>query len=68
MATALLEKQLKSRMSIAADHFNRATSKGLDYFQVFVHPINGTESAFQLQMSCADFVSADIHWGSQGVH
>ena len=34
LSTALLEKQLKSKLSIAADHFNRAPSKGLDYFQV----------------------------------
>ena len=36
LSTALLEKQLKSKLSIAADHFNRAPSKGLDYFQVLL--------------------------------
>lgn len=34
LSTALLEKHLKSKLALAADHFNRSPSKGLDYFQV----------------------------------
>ena len=49
MSTALLEKQLKSKLSIAADHFNRAPSKGLDYFQV----------AARTHADCAEACSCD---------
>ena len=36
LGTALLEKHLKSRLAVAADHFNRSPVKGLEYFRV--HP------------------------------
>ena len=34
LSTALLEKHLKSKLALAADHFKSSPSKELDYFQV----------------------------------
>lgn len=51
--TALLEKHLKTKLAVAADHFNRDYRKGFQYLQVICVIYSLVKGASSILLMCA---------------